>query len=106
MDISALVSNVGFPIALVLMMGAYLRDIIRTNYADYKSREDELMAANKLFAEVLKESTKQLQDTLAGHIQLSERMETAEEKLCAIENKIDVIHDKIEAVRNNVDKLL
>lgn len=106
MDIMGLISNVGFPITLVLIIGAYLRDIIKTNYMDYKSREAELLAANKEFAKVLTDSSKRLQDTLVHHSQLEERMGSAEEKLDAIEHKIDVIHDKVETVKNNVDKLL
>lgn len=106
MDIMGLINNVGFPIALVLLMGAYLRDIIKTNYADYKSRESELLQANREFAEVLSATSKRLADTLVHHEQLNTRMEVAEEKLDTIEEKLDVIHDKVETVRNNVDKLL
>lgn len=106
MDIAALVSTVGFPIALVLVMGAYLKDLMDRNYKDFTSREEKLIAANKHFAKVLEDSSRRLRDTLDQHEELDRRMDVSEGKMDKIEEKIDGIDSKVDVIKDNLEDIV
>lgn len=97
-----LITNFGLPTAAVLGIAAWLRIWLERLYADSLQRDKEQRIMLDKYADILKETSVRLEDTLEHHDRLDVRMENAEEKLILIDNKLGTIHTKVEALDKKV----
>lgn len=91
-----LITNFGLPTAAIVLIAAWLRIWLERLYADSLQRDKEQRVMLDKYADILKETSVRLEDTLEEHGKLDTRMESAEEKLILIDNKLGTIHTKVE----------
>lgn len=106
MEIAQLLGEYGFQMALVIILGTYLKQKLEEQATDFRSREKSLLEANTSFAEVLGETSKRLVDTLQQHSELDEKMANAEKQLDSIEGKVDSINNKLDTIDTRFFKKL
>lgn len=97
-----LITNFGLPIAAIIGIALWLRVWLERLYQDSLERDREQRIMLDKYADILKETSERLEDTLEHHGKLDSRMEHAEEKLIIIDNKLTSIHTKVEDLDKKV----
>lgn len=98
MEIAQLLGEYGFQMAMIIILGTYLKQKLEEQSSDFRSREKSLLEANTSFAKVLSETARQLADTLSHHSTLDGKMTAAEDKLDDINMKVDILDDKLDTI--------
>lgn len=93
MDIIALIQNVGFPIASVVALGSYINRTNKEVRDDFKSRERELLEANKQFAVALSRAADSITESNKTQGLLCERMRTIEDKVDDVKAKVEKLSE-------------
>lgn len=89
MDFSQLITNLGFPIACVIALGAYVNNTTKLTREDSKAREKDLLDTNKEFAVALNKASDAITESGKLQTALFERMHTVECKVDAVKAKVD-----------------
>ena len=90
-EISTLIQTMGFPIAACLALGYY---VFRTNQdtrADFLSRENKLLEANKEMSIALNKSSDVIREATQQHLQILQRIGDVEGRVVKVESKVETI---------------
>lgn len=100
-EIVTLVTNLGFPIALVLCLCWFIYKIVNRDKDEAKDREDKLIEANNKFSVALSKVGDTIEKSNDVNQELSETNRLLIDK---IEPKLSTIATDIELIKENIKK--
>lgn len=99
-EIVEMIQTLGFPIALVVALIWFIKDIINRDKDESKAREDKLIEANKESSSALSKVADTMDASNKLYSELSETnrllVDKIEGELSNIDNKLEKVLDKLE----------
>lgn len=94
-DAISILQNFGFPILVSVVLAVYVWFVNKETRKDFKSREKEIIMANKDMAEALKISAAAITEASTQH-------ELIMKHICTVDRKVDIVDVKLDNIKSGL----